>query len=78
MPSARGISGSISNVLGGEADSAGEKAGTTIEVKIMGALAWWIGTALKMLIMEGAALEQSRRYRNAETKTAPERSSSMQ
>ena len=60
MPSARGISGSISNVLGGEADSAGEKAGTTIGSKIKGALiAAGIGTALKNTIMEGAALEQS-------------------
>lgn len=60
VPSAQGISGSISNAIGGEADSAGQKAGSTIGSKIKGAIvAAGIGTALKNTILEGAALEQS-------------------
>ena len=60
VPSARGISGSISNVLGGEADSAGASAGSTIAGKIKGAIAAAaIGEALKTSILQGAALEQS-------------------
>lgn len=60
VPSANGISGSISKVLGGEADSAGSSAGTTIASKIKGAIAAaGIGVALKESIMQGAALEQS-------------------
>lgn len=39
MPSAQGISGSISNVLNGESASAGQKAGSTIGSKIKGAIA---------------------------------------
>ncbi|MBQ9008191.1 MAG: phage tail tape measure protein, partial [Clostridia bacterium] len=39
IPSAQGISGSISNVLGGEADRAGESAGKGIAGKLGGALA---------------------------------------
>ena len=60
VPSAKGISGSISNVLGGEADSAGASAGSTIASKIKGAIgAAAIGMALKESILQGAALEQS-------------------
>lgn len=60
MPSAQGISGSISNVLNGESASAGEKAGSTIGSKIKGAIAAaGIGIALKNAVVEGAALEQS-------------------
>lgn len=60
VPSADGISGSISKVLGGEAGSAGSSAGSTIAGKIKGALtAAAIGTAIKDSILQGAALEQS-------------------
>ena len=60
MPSAQGISGSISNVLNGESASAGEKAGSTIGSKIKGAIAAaGIGIALKNAVVEGADLEQS-------------------
>lgn len=60
VPSAQGISGSISNVLGGEATSAGASAGSTIASKIKGAIgAAAIGMALKESILQGAALEQS-------------------
>lgn len=60
VPSAQGISGSISNAIGGEADNAGQKAGSAIGSKIKGAIvAAGIGTALKNTILEGAALEQS-------------------
>jgi hypothetical protein len=60
IPSAQGISGSISKTLSGESASAGQSAGTTIGSKIKGAiLAAGIGTALKSVITEGAALEQS-------------------
>lgn len=60
VPSAKGISGSISNVLNGEAGVAGESAGSTIAGKIKGAIAVAaIGEALKTSILEGAALEQS-------------------
>lgn len=60
MPSAQGISGSISNVLNGESASAGQKAGSTIGSKIKGAIAAaGIGVALKNTILEGANLEQS-------------------
>lgn len=60
MPSAKGIKGSITKVLNGEAGNAGKSAGTTIGSKIKGALiAAGIGTALKATILEGANLEQS-------------------
>lgn len=60
VPSAKGISGSISKVLGGEAGSAGASAGSTIASKIKGAIgAAAIGMALKESILQGAALEQS-------------------
>lgn len=60
VPSARGISGSISNVLNGEAGTAGATAGNTIAGKIKGAIAVAaIGEALKLSILEGANLQQS-------------------
>lgn len=64
VPSAKGIKGSLTNVLGGEADSAGASAGQTFGSKMMGALkgiivAAGIGKALSAAITEGAALEQS-------------------
>lgn len=60
IPSADGIKGSIENVLGGEAESAGTKAGNSIASKIKAAIAAaGIGKALSMAINEGAALEQS-------------------
>lgn len=60
IPSANGIRGSIEDVLGGEADSAGAKAGSSIASKIKAAIATaGIGKALSMAINEGAALEQS-------------------
>lgn len=64
VPSANGIQGSISEVLGGEADRAGNEAGTSIASKIKNAIvAAGIGTALtsviKSAISEGGELEQS-------------------
>lgn len=64
VPSAQGISGSISKVLGGEASSAGASAGLSIAGKIKGAIvAAGIGVALakaiKGAMSEGAALQQS-------------------
>lgn len=64
VPSAQGISGSISNVLGGEAESAG----TSIGGKLAGfakkaIIAAGVGTAvvkgIKSSMSEGAALQQS-------------------
>lgn len=64
VPSANGIQGSISEVLGGEADRAGNEAGTSIASKIKNAIvAAGIGTAItsviKSAISEGGELEQS-------------------
>lgn len=60
MPSAKGISGSISKELGGEATSAGKSAGLNIAGAIKGVIvAAGIGKALKAAISEGGALEQS-------------------
>ena len=60
VPSAQGISGSISKMLGGEAESAGTSAGSTIASKIKGAITVAaIGKVLKDSILQGAALEQS-------------------
>lgn len=63
-PSAQGISGSISNVLGGEAQSAGTSVGTNIASFAKKAIAAaGIGAAvvkgLKASLSEGAALQQS-------------------
>lgn len=60
MPSAKGISGSISKELGGEATSAGKVAGNNIVGSIKKIIvAAGIGKALASTIMEGGALEQS-------------------
>lgn len=60
IPSAKGISGSISSELGGEAEQAGRSAGSRIASAIKTAIvAAGIGQAIKTAISEGAALEQS-------------------
>lgn len=60
IPSAKGISGSISKELGGEATSAGKVAGNNIVGSIKKIIAAaGIGKALASTIMEGGALEQS-------------------
>ncbi len=64
VPSAKGIKGSITEALGGEADSAGGKAGEAFGSKMVGGLkkvlaAAGIGAAIKASIDEGAALQQS-------------------
>lgn len=64
VPSANGIQGSISEVLGGEAASAGNEAGTSIASRIKNAIvAAGIGAALtsviKSAVSEGGELEQS-------------------
>ncbi len=60
VPSAKGISGSISNVLNGESVSAGESAGLNIASKIKGMIAAaGIGTAIKASLDAGGALQQS-------------------
>lgn len=60
VPSARGISGSISSVLGGEATSAGKSAGLNIAGAIKGAIAAaGIGTAIKSALEAGGNLQQS-------------------
>lgn len=64
IPSAQGISGSISNVLNGEASAAGDSAGKTVGSglvsKIKGIIAAaGIGTAIKKSLSEGADLQQS-------------------
>ncbi len=60
IPSAKGISGSISKELGGEATSAGKSAGFNIGSAIKGAIAAaGIGTALKSALEAGGNLQQS-------------------
>lgn len=64
MPSARGIQGSLSQLMGGEASAAGESAGRSLGEKLVGAAlgivsAAAIGQAFAAAISEGAALEQS-------------------
>lgn len=64
VPSAKGITGSIAEAVGGEASSAGESVGSSfggnMVSKIKGLIAAaGIGAALKSAITEGAALEQS-------------------
>ena len=64
VPSAKGISGSISKVLGGEADAAGVKAGGVISGRIgkflVGAgIGTALGAGLAKSLTEGAKLEQS-------------------
>lgn len=60
IPSAKGISGSISKELGGEASSAGKSAGLNIAGAIKGAIAAaGIGTAIKSALEAGGNLQQS-------------------
>lgn len=60
VPSAKGISGSISKELSGEATSAGKNAGLNIAGAIKTALvSAGIGTALKSALDAGGALQQS-------------------
>lgn len=64
VPSADGISGSISNILGGEVDNAGEKAGESLGSKLMSTAkkviaAAGIGKAIMASLNEGGALQQS-------------------
>lgn len=64
VPSAKGIKGSISEALGGEADSAGKSAGNTLGSSLASTVkkvivAAGIGKAFQQAISEGANLEQS-------------------
>ena len=60
VPSAKGISGSIENVLSGESQSAGKSAGLNIAGAIKGAIAAaGIGTAIKAALEAGGDLQQS-------------------
>lgn len=60
MPSAKGISGSISNALNGEATSAGKLAGNNIVKAVTGVIAGaGIATAFKQALDAGGALQQS-------------------
>lgn len=64
IPSAKGIKGSISNIMNGEAGAAGDSAGKSIAGRIKGAIAAaGIGTAvaalLKSSIAEGSELQQN-------------------
>ena len=60
IPSAKGISGSISSSIGGEATSAGKSAGLNIAGAIKGAIAAaGIGTAIKSALEAGGNLQQS-------------------
>ena len=64
VPSAQGIKGSISNVLGGEAASAGEASGKSLGSNIVSfakkaIVAGAIGKVIKTSLDEGAALQQS-------------------
>lgn len=64
MPSAKGISGSISRLLGGEAESSGALAGRSFGAKLIGVAgkvlaAAGIGKMLVSSLKAGGALEQS-------------------
>ncbi len=64
VPSAEGISGSISSLLGNEASSAGDSAGSTLGSRLVSAAVKVIGAAdigklISSAITEGADLEQS-------------------
>lgn len=64
VPSAKGIKGSISEALGGEADSAGKSAGNTLGSSLSSTVkkvivTAGIGKAFQQAITEGANLEQS-------------------
>ena len=52
VPSAEGISGSISNLLGGEVESAGQQAGESLGSKLM-------GVAKKVIAAAGITLKVS-------------------
>lgn len=64
VPSAEGIQGSISRIMGGEASSAGESAGTLLGTKLVGTLkkviaAAGIGKVISDSLNLGGALQQS-------------------
>lgn len=64
VPSADGISGSIQNVLGGEVDTAGQRAGESLGSKLADTfkkvfIAAGIGKAITASLNEGGALQQS-------------------
>ena len=60
IPSAKGISGSISEAIGGEASSAGKSAGLNLVGALKGVIAAaGIGTAIKSSLDAGGALQQS-------------------
>lgn len=60
IPSAKGISGSISESLGGETEKAGKSAGLNLAGAIKGAIAAaGIGTAIKSALDAGGDLQQS-------------------
>lgn len=64
IPSAKGIKGSISSLLGGEADSAGKSAGTSVGNRLVSTFktvvaAAGLGKALGASLTEGADLQQS-------------------
>ena len=64
VPSAEGIQGSISHIMGGEASSAGESAGTMLGTKLVGTLkkviaAAGIGKVISDSLNLGGALQQS-------------------
>ena len=64
IPSARGIQGSLTQALGGEADAAGTKAGQSFGAKLIGAAMGAIsvaavGKSLFATLTEGADLQQS-------------------
>lgn len=60
VPSAKGIAGSISNVLNNEADSAGLSAGNKIAAMLKKAIvSAGVGEALRQSLLEGGALQQS-------------------
>ena len=64
VPSAEGIQGSISHIMGGEASSAGESAGTLLGTKLVGTLkkviaAAGIGKVISDSLNLGGALQQS-------------------
>lgn len=60
VPSAQGISGSISQAIGGEAQSAGKSAGANIVGAIKGVIAAaGIGAVIKQSLDAGGALQQS-------------------
>ncbi|HFR3545664.1 TPA: phage tail protein, partial [Streptococcus suis] len=64
VPSAKGISGSISKLLGGEVDSAGRSAGSSLGASLVSALsgalaAAGIGKIISSALSAGADLQQS-------------------